>query len=459
MNVKTTLTKGTIIRPTSPILEVSSTQKIDYMGVINNILSIDPNNRVNSNSLLYRLALKQWFSQVKGTKDRKPLPTWFCGWPGSPPIFTNINGAPYFLNPPTTPSLLITTEVVSPFVTGFDVSLSSVDVSTISSILCADDVCLDYGLPGSFGYAFCSGSIVELGISLDWSNAFYSVLDTALGTLSSYESSSEENGYEGDGNTYPIPASDKFLTAFLLPASNERSADEKDGYTNSMMFFADYWNNTQRESTINYLKSIGSNCITMLLVNKDGPVTPYKNGNFGGEFDTNKLNDWVTWFKKLNDNGLSPIPMWMCDESSPWSNENNSEHARCIQKLTEVLDEYVGMWIVGLEVSEYWSPSYTNAIAGEFKKYTSKKVGVHNQGTDHAKGNNLDFLALECYWNPWEGGSFSTDEVFSIVQQSITEIKKSVILAEYNVRSNTEHAKQQGRAGIAAGAIGAWNGF
>lgn len=178
MNTKITSIKGSIVRPSSPILEVSSTQKIDYISVIDHILGLHPNNRININSLLYKLALQQWFSQVKGTKTRQNLPSWFCGFPGPPTYFNDVNGMPYFLEskvyvtinptqiyPITPPPEPLSGEFV-------------LQVSSLTSVLCADDICLDYGLPGSFGYAICSGSIIELGSTIDWTNAFYSVLSS-----------------------------------------------------------------------------------------------------------------------------------------------------------------------------------------------------------------------------------------------------------------------------------------
>lgn len=466
MSIKTTLTKGTIVRPPSPITEVSSTQKVNYIGVIDHILALDPNNRINSNSLLYKLALKQWFSQVKGTTKRVPLPSWFCGFPGPPSVFSGLDGSPSFLQTPPPTTVYGIEPHIYPIVPTFDISLLSIDISSISSTLCADDICLDYGLPGSFGYSYCSGSIVELGVTIDWSSAFYSVLTTVGGTEGEGDG---DGGGSGGGSTPTYPPVDptgKSLTMFLFPSVNVTPSEYANGNTSTLLFFAPKFTDSYKIKTIQYLKSQGCNTILLPLWtdggNSDFTISPYLNSFMGGAFNEPLLAYWVSWFSKLYDEKMPAIPLlMMADGGQSWTSSSHAaEHNRCIQKLIPLIDPYILYWCVGLESSEWADAGYVNTLAGYFKAAgTTKAVGSHEQSKRLTKtvAPNIDYIAYES-WDPNQDNEHSPAECAQWAKDIIAS-GQNAIAGEYSVNSTSGLARDMGRAAIAAGAVGAWNGF
>lgn len=184
--------RGTTDRPPDPFISNNQTsKKMDYIGIINYVLAANPANRINPNSLLYRLALRQWFSDIKGTTIRPEIPQWFCGWPNTTRIYTNIAGQPYYLRPEPSsfyPPASFFYEPTTTFIPELTSGITS--FIPLTSVICGDDICLDYGLPGGYGYTLCLGPCFELGAFIDWASAFESVVNAAVsaaGELSGFD--------------------------------------------------------------------------------------------------------------------------------------------------------------------------------------------------------------------------------------------------------------------------------
>jgi len=426
MSIKTSLIKGTIVRPPSPITEVSSTPKIDYIGVINNILALDPNNRINVNSLLYKLSLKQWFSQIKGTKDRKPLPSWFCGFPGAPSVFVDINGGPYFLQSSqitTPPSITIDLSGYQ----NFEPTSISLDFNTISSILCADDICLDYGLPGSFGYSYCSGSIVELETTIDWSNAFYSVLTTVRGVETGDEGENNDGGPNGpyDPNT-PPPAGGTWKCSMFFPhqicGTNQTPVWEgNSGVDSNMGYASDHGNSWENEKRINGFKWVqayggdttmfiadslyGQTELQMFLTNREHPDKPgYRlsgNDNWVLRAKTFGINRWV--ISLFNDGPSDAL-------------DNREDYIKEMCECYKWATETEVAFLICLEANEILSVGEVKQIVSLLKQYSGGKriiVGSANSGfLKSCSGNGVELWA-ECDEFPFDISMSTADAYLS----------------------------------------------
>lgn len=247
---------------------------------------------------------------------------------------------------------------------------------------------------------------------------------------------------------------------FLYPPQGGDVLTDGD-FTNTLVFLADNCPDGQRKNAIKYHQRVRANSIILNACNTDGscPTTPYVN-MWGGEFNDGKLKKWKNWCIECLYADLVPIMSFICVESpGDVMAKPSPEHERCIQKLVSTLDDVVGMWVVGWEASKFWSPAYTNEIAGIFKKYTKKPVGVHNQGVSHGTGDQIDFLALENSWNPRTGDKHSDTDCANQIKDAINRLGKTVIAGEYNTNSSGDTAKNQGAMALTVGAKGAWNGW
>jgi hypothetical protein len=300
------------------------------------------------------------------------------------------------------------------------------------------------------------------------------MMSIAGGEVPTLESIDSGSGVESNDpiitdNLPPLDPTGLNLTMFLYEYTNGRTpstgANLDANKTSSLLFLRDDWSDNHRINTMNYLKSLGCNTIVFLLMNPGpgGPLTIYSNHDIGGTFDEAKIARWKRWFKILCDNGMTPTPIWMCDDDRKWTSQSlASTHQTCITKFVQEFDQYVKYWCVGLESSKFTSGSYVNTLAGYFKSAgTTKLVFNHcawDQGRDLLQASNLDGIAFETNWHPKEGDSHSPNEVASYVSDIING-GKIAIAGEYNWNCENLIARQQGRAAIAAGAIGAWTGF
>lgn len=133
-----------------------------YNEFIAKVLVANPNMKLDSNSMLAKLAIKEYNTQIKTTPTlvRPPIPEWFCGYQDTE------SGQLYLSEYELERSKLKQINISS------EIPLSSTELERVRY---EPDKCLEFGLPGSYSYTFCNlGSVWETEVyNIDWSTAFY----------------------------------------------------------------------------------------------------------------------------------------------------------------------------------------------------------------------------------------------------------------------------------------------
>ena len=139
-------------------------QSIDAIKIIENALAAHPNNRIDPNSPIYKIAVRQYNDAIKNSTTRPPVPAWFCG----------------IVNPKTNELQLGLTDEALRASSGFVINptLSATPLS-LETNKYTIDVCLQSGTPGSYGYSKCTDyelAQVEAGqlASIDWLSGMFS---------------------------------------------------------------------------------------------------------------------------------------------------------------------------------------------------------------------------------------------------------------------------------------------
>lgn len=135
MNTKPTFVIRNVSKPAAPV-------PIDAAKILEHYLSLHLLNTVNTSSLLYNSAVRQYNTNVKNTTIRPTIPSWFCGK----------------VNPTTDELITPPTDEVLRASSGFvlDPTVDTEPVILSPSTGYAVDGCLYYGTPGSHGYTLCS---------------------------------------------------------------------------------------------------------------------------------------------------------------------------------------------------------------------------------------------------------------------------------------------------------------
>jgi len=131
----------------------------DAMKILEHYAALNPNNKINTNSQLYKIAVKQYNSGLKNSSTRPAIPTWFCG---------KIDGA-------TGELIVLTDDAEIRASKGFSTAINDPSVSPLTPLTgaYAVDNCLNKGTPGSYEYSQCavSGTSVEENFEvsgIDW---------------------------------------------------------------------------------------------------------------------------------------------------------------------------------------------------------------------------------------------------------------------------------------------------
>ncbi|MBX4190093.1 DUF4038 domain-containing protein [Candidatus Parcubacteria bacterium] len=215
-----------------------------------------------------------------------------------------------------------------------------------------------------------------------------------------------------------------------------------------------------RQSMINAAKADGNNALYIYTINQGdygggaNSLTPYTSGIIGGTFDDTKISSWRTELNTMISNGLRPIIWLFPDDSSTIANTSSTELKRYIQKMVASFDDLPIMWVLGLEVDEYWTKAQTDDLGAYLKSITQNPVGLHQSQnrTDYMTSSWVDFAAYQY--------GFSGDWTFiydtTLSKKSILGTKP-VMATEYELNSPSIGA-QKGLAAAFAGAIGAGTG-
>ena len=109
-------------------------------------------------------------------------------------------------------------------------------------------------------------------------------------------------------------------------------------------------------------------------------VTPYGSG--GWSFDTGSLNSarvaqWQTALDTLLDAQLKPVIWLAADDSPAIAGASLSKWQSYVQHMVTAFEGYPVIWVVGLEVDEYWSAAQVAERRQALMALTKHPVGVH----------------------------------------------------------------------------------
>ena len=260
-----------------------------------------------------------------------------------------------------------------------------------------------------------------------------------------------------DGNMKPVTIQGKrfysdgkpyFLsTHFLMMNPNS-----------SHVYFSDSLSDTDREEIVNDIKSGGYNSIFLYTLNQGDyegkSVSPYQSGIIGGVFNDTKIQSWRNMLIDLIDQGIRPILWLVADESGAIRSASTVELKRYIQKMVQSFDDLPVMWVLGLEIDEYWSKFQADDLGTYLQSIANNPVGIHQlRGqTSMMTSAWVEFAVYQ------EGFKGDWTTIYSSALEKQTAIgNKPLLFAEY------EHgiivpSFQKGLAAAFAGSAGVGNG-
>jgi hypothetical protein len=226
----------------------------------------------------------------------------------------------------------------------------------------------------------------------------------------------------------------------------------------SHVYFSDFLSDADREEIVNDIKSGGYNSIFLYTLNQgdyDGKsVSPYQRGIIGGAFDDAKIQIWRDDLVNLIHQGIRPILWLVADESGVIRSASTIELKRYIQKMVHSFDDLPIMWVLGLEVDEYWSKAQADDLGIYLRSIAENPVGIH-QLRGQTSMMTSDWVEFAVYQEGFKG-DWTT--IYSSALEKQTAIgTKPLLFAEY------EHgiimpSFQKGLAAAFAGSAGVGNG-
>jgi len=276
----------------------------------------------------------------------------------------------------------------------------------------------------------------------------------------------------------PSP-SGKLLTDFLMKGQENSKYTNNEGRTSTLCMANDADRDSmdkQRLYVVDYLKSVGANCLPMIVCNDDDSVNshinPWGGGSWGGAIPGAKLeflawmyyadNDVKMFGRMCLSRGIRQIPILFCSENKPGPFTSPGWAEQFLKDMKPFwIDHGNVQWIcTHLEAEKFVSPSEVNRIAGLVRKCVpGVKVCVHATNTSFA-GCDVDAVAVQMPWHPRDGDAHSPDEVVKVLQSYLDAGAKAVIAGEYNWNSEGAKAKAQGQAALKMSkCLGAWCGF
>jgi hypothetical protein len=282
------------------------------------------------------------------------------------------------------------------------------------------------------------------------------------------------------GPTPPGPSpSGKLLTDFLMKGQEGSKYTNNAGRTSTLCMANDADRTAmdkQRLYVADYLKSVGANCLPMIVCNDDGNsvnsyINPWGSG-WGGEIPGAK-KEFLAWMyysdndRKMfgamcSSRGISQIPILFCSENrgGPFTSPSWAEQFIKDMKLFFVDHGNVTWICTHLEAEKFVEPAEVNRIAGFIRKHMpTVKICVHATETRFAKCE-VDAISVQMPWHPKDGDAHTPDEVVKVLKTYLDAGAKAVIAGEYNWNSEGAAAKAQGQAALAMPECqGAWCGW
>jgi hypothetical protein len=226
----------------------------------------------------------------------------------------------------------------------------------------------------------------------------------------------------------------------------------------SHVYFSDSLSETEQAKILNDIKSGGYNSIFLYTLNQGDyggkSVSPYQSGIIGGAFDDTKIRGWRNELINLIGQGIRPILWLVADESPAIRNTSTIELKRYIQKMVQSFDDLPVMWVLGLEVDEYWTKAQADDLGTYLQSIANNPVGIH-QLRGQTGMMTSPWVEFAVYQEGFQGDW--TTIYSSALEKQATIGNKPLLFAEY------EHgiilpSFQKGLAAAFAGSAGVGNG-
>lgn len=218
----------------------------------------------------------------------------------------------------------------------------------------------------------------------------------------------------------------------------------------------------KQQTIVNALVQSQYNAIYLYTLNQGdykgggNVVTPYGNG--GWSFDTGMLNAgrvaaWQSALSGLIDkHQLKPFLWLAADDSPDIKNASMGKWKAYVDHMVAAFDKFPILWVLGLEVDEYWSPAQVAERRSYLQAKTAHPVGVHltvsetkNQNSAYKAG--FDFVMVQF------GSPQSNAQYVSNVQDYVLG-DRPYVAAEFNVSGKGSGAEAEGSVTARSKAIG-----
>ena len=189
-----------------------------------------------------------------------------------------------------------------------------------------------------------------------------------------------------------------------------------------------------------------------LLANGDTHIYIYTQNEADDVGDVSPKPDWEARLDRLNSIGLRPMLWLMADDSPSLAGKPLSAHMAHNAEMVRRFDNKVDAYIVGLESDEYWDAASVTAMVNHLKPLTDKPVGVHlTPGIKPAHYAAAEVIFLQTGFNLNEAQ----------FRQRVAEalaLGLPVIVAEYDLQSDSNLSRRYGDIACEMGAVGTGNG-
>ncbi len=166
-------------------------------------------------------------------------------------------------------------------------------------------------------------------------------------------------------------------------------------------------------------------------------VTPY--GAAGWSFDVQQLNEArvATWRAELQqliaEHALKPF-LWLAADDSPAIAGADLAHwQRYVEHMVAAFDDLPVVWVLGLEVDEYWTAEQVALRREHLQGLTANPVGVHltiseTRRVDGPYTRGFDFVMMQLA-SPQDDAAYAAD------LRAYARRDRPYLAAEYNVSS------------------------
>ena len=208
----------------------------------------------------------------------------------------------------------------------------------------------------------------------------------------------------------------------------------------------------------------GSKAMTFIIYNmvdpNENPVNPFKGSPTAAQVmagqnqpDFAELARWEPLLNIGKDPHVYFIPCLFCGDDAATTN-NTAFHEFFLPGAIAWLNPYSKAYLISTEASKSMNTQQMFNMVAFIKRFTDKPVGVHLQWNRKSPlAANLDFLAYETKYNPWDGANYSVEETIAEVQDAITKCPIPLYWMEGDIYAESQLARQKARR---AKEIGCW---